>query len=135
MDSTRIFGLLLVGLSAVLVASHWQQWRQRNRRDDARFEAHAVRTLRRRTVASSLLALIGFALMAFDSVPQTPISITAYLLALVLMTCWILWLAALDFFAARRFQHERQLDELAEHLRRAERDVANPQSDAPAGRR
>jgi len=59
----------------------------------------------RRTVASSLVGIIA---------------ITAYLFSLVLMTCWILWLACLDLFAGRRFQADQQLDRIAEQLRQAE---------------
>ena len=129
MNSTYALGLLLVGLSAALLASHWHQWRRPRTEHDQRGFVHIARTLRRRTVASSLVGVIGLTLMAFETVPRTPVSITAYLLALVLMTCWILWLACLDFYAARRFHEEQQLDRIAEQLRRAKAESAD--SDAP----
>ena len=120
MDSTHSIGMFLVALSACLLAAHWQQWRDSDvggERSD-RLRRHIRDLLRRRTVASSLVGVVGVTLMAFDTVPQTPLSITSYLLALVLMTCWILWLACIDIFANRRFQHEQNLDQIASELRR-----------------
>ena len=118
MDSTYIMGLLLVGCSAVLLASHWQAGRRqpgrmanRDNDEDRRWPVYAARTLRRRCVASSLVGLVGFTFIAFEAVPRTPLSITAYLFSLVFMTCWILWLAFLDLLASRRFQADQQLDE------------------------
>ena len=121
MDSTYFIGLLLVGLSAVLLASHWQQWRSfdRSQGHNARWQVYTVRTMRRRTVASSLVGVVGFTLMAFETVPHTPLSISAYLFSLVLMTGWILWLACLDLLAGRRFHEEQQLDQIAHELRQA----------------
>lgn len=126
MNSTYLLGLLLVGLSAVLLATHWQQWREfrLGPQNDQRWQTHLLRTIRRRSVASSLVGVIGAALMAFDTVPRTPLSITAYLLALLLMTCWILWLACLDMLANRRFHQEQQLDQIASELRRAKLENA-----------
>jgi hypothetical protein len=134
MDSTYLVGLLLVGLSAVLLASHWQQWRESNRRRDnssrldPRWQAYAARTMLRRSVASSLVGLVGLILMAFESVPHTPISISAYLFSLVFMTCWILWLACLDLLAGRRFQADRQLEEIADQLRHQELEATSSES-------
>ncbi len=130
MNSTHALGLLLVGLSAVLLATHWQQWRdfQSNRTRKPRWQSHVVRTLRRRTVASSLMGVIGVTLLAFETVPRTPLSVTAYLFALVLMTCWILWLGCLDMVANRRYHDEEQLDQIAGELRRA--NVESDRSDS-----
>ena len=140
MDSTYIFGLLLVGLSAILLASHWQRghWqrgdRNRGRKsshrgdNNLRWQTYAARTSRRRAVASSLIGLVGFTLMAFETVPRTPLSITAYLFSLVLMTCWILWLACLDLLAGRRFQEDEQLDQIADKLRHGELETAQTDS-------
>ena len=121
MDSTYTISLLLVGLSAFFLATHWQQWRERDRRRDCerRWYDYFIRTMRRRTVASSLVGMVGFTLMAFETVPRTPLSITAYLFSLVLMTCWILWLACIDLLAGKRFHEEQQLDHIASELRRA----------------
>ena len=142
MDSTYLVGLLLVGLSAVLLASHWQQWRESNRRRDnnshlaprldprvePRWQAYAARTMLRRSVASSLVGLVGLTLMAFESVPRTPLSISAYLFSLVFMTCWILWLACLDLLAGRRFQADQQIEEIADQLRHQELETTSSES-------
>lgn len=124
MDSTYPIGLLLVALSAFLLATHWQQWRdsQRRRESELKWRKYFLRTTRRRGVASSLVGMVGILLLAFPTVPRTPLSITAYLLCLVLMTCWILWLALVDLWAARSFNAEQQLDQIAKQLREAERD-------------
>ncbi|MGI9430105.1 MAG: hypothetical protein ACR2NM_15705 [Bythopirellula sp.] len=130
MDSTYTLGLLLIGLSAFLLATHWQQWRESDAHPKLDRRAHdfLIRTVRRRAFASSLLGMVGVTLMAYETVPRTPRSITAYLLGLLLMTLWILWLACLDFMASRRFQEQRQLDQLAEKLRRAKREPSNTES-------
>ena len=130
MDSTYTLGLLLIGLSAFLLATHWQQWRDSiaHPEHDQRAHDFLVRTLRRRVFASSLLGMVGVTLMAYETVPRTPKSITAYLLCLVLMTLWILWLACLDFMAGRRFHEQRQLDQLAEKLRHAKREPTKTKS-------
>jgi len=126
-----MFGLLLIGLSAFLLAAHWQLWRESvpHGHEDQRARDYLVRTARRRTVASSLVGIIGMALMAYETVPRTPLSITAYLFSLVLLTCWTLWLACLDLFASRRFQADQQLDQIAEHLRQAELESSQSDSD------
>jgi hypothetical protein len=130
MDSTYTLGLLLIGLSAFLLATHWQQWRESDTypKRDQRALDYLIRTLRRRVFASSLMGMIGVTLMAYETVPRTPRSITAYLLGLLLMTLWILWLACLDFMAGRRFQEQRQLDQIAEKLRHAKRNPSNTES-------
>lgn len=130
MDSTYALGLLLVGLSAGLLATHWQQWRgaETTEDSDARWQSHFARMVRRRAVASSLVGVIGVTLMSFETVPRTPRSITAYLLALVLMTCWILWLACLDMLANRRFHDDQQLEEIARELRRTGWESREPES-------
>lgn len=143
MDSTHVIGLLLVGISAALLASHWQLWRDPQQRGgDNRRQLHAVRTLRRRTVASSLVGLIGVTLMAFETVPRTPLSITAYLFSLVLMTCWIFWLGCLDLWASRRFQEDCHLEQIADELRQLDQEKNDfdsaeltRQAPRPAGRR
>ena len=130
MDSTYTLGLLLIGLSAFLLAAHWQQWRESesHRKHDQRFRDYLIRTVRRRVFASSLLGVIGVTLMAYETVPRTPRSITAYLLCLVLMTFWILWLACVDYMAGRRYQEQQQLDQIAEKLRHAKRESSKTES-------
>lgn len=127
MDSANTFGLLLVGLSAFLLAAHWQQWRffdGSDQRSDPRQSDYTVRSLRRRCVASSLIGLIGVMLILFETVPHEPLPITAYLLSLVLMTSWIVWLAFLDLRAGRRFQQQQQLDEIATEIRQTQGNTA-----------
>ncbi len=120
-------GLVLVAISAALLISHWQQWQANRSRagSDADFRQFVHRQLRRRTVASSLAGIVGFALIAFEQVPRTPWSITAYLLSLVLAASWMLFLGLADLRATRKFHERQQLDKIAVHLRRAQ---ANPQA-------
>ena len=121
MDSTHAAGMLLVAISAGMLALHWFHWSDTEKFADRseRWQSYARHLVRRRTVASSLVGVVGVTLMAFETVPQTPLSITAYLLALVLMTCWILWLACRDMYASRKYHHEQNLDQIAQQLREA----------------
>ena len=121
MDSTHAIGFVLTGISAALLASHWQQTRADAARPKPgnRWREYARRRLLRRTVASSLVGIVGLALLAFDQVPRTPLSITCYLLALVLATCWIMWLGLMDLRATRTFQEGEELDRIAGEVRRA----------------
>ncbi len=136
MDSTHTLGLLLIGLSGCLLATHWQQWRdsQQRRHAEPKWCDYFLRTTRRRAVASSLVGVVGFTLLAFETVPRTPLSITAYLLSLVVMTSWILWLALVDLWAARSFHTEQQLDKIAKKLREAEREPTPAESPKTANR-
>lgn len=125
MHSTIIMGLVLIAISVVLLASHWRQWQTAQLRadGDGDFRLFLHQQLRRRTVASSLAGIVGLALVAFEQVPHTPWSITAYLFSLVLAASWMLFLGLADLRATRKFHDRRQLDKIAVELRRAR---ANP---------
>ena len=120
MHAADTMGLILVAISAVLFATLWQQWHdasgQTVRSDRQR--QFQQRRIRRRLVANLLVGLVGLALAAIDSVPRTPLSMTAYLLALVVAAAWIMWLGLIDWRASRWFRDEQQLDQLAAELHR-----------------
>lgn len=121
MDSTYTIGGLLVAISAILLAAHLQEWLGGvAERQTPLAKDYFLRRRRRRTVASSLIGVIGFLLVAFETVPRTPLSFTAYLLCLVLMTGWILWLAFVDIFAGRKYYDQAQIDQLAAQLKQAD---------------
>ena len=121
MQSTDTMGLILVAISAMLLAAHWQQWRHPELRlapSHQRRRFHQL-MIRRRLVANLLVGFVGFSLVAFDSVPRTPLSMTAFLLCLVIAAAWIMWLGLADWRASRRFQEQQQLDHLAIELQRS----------------
>lgn len=123
-------GLILVAISAMLLAVHWQQWHEAalaaGRKIDTRL--FLLRQLRRRLVASSLVGVVGLALIVRELVPRTPLSYVAYLLSLVFAAGWIMWLGLVDWRASRRFRAEQQLNHLANELQRA--DMGRESSDA-----
>lgn len=130
MDSTQTVGHSLIALSAVLLAWQWHQARSAGKAP--RLYGEFIRSARvRRGVASSLVGLVGVVFVLFESVPQNPLSVSAYLFSLVLITCWILWLACLDYRATRRYREELDLQLIAKELQQVER--ASP--DRPTGTR
>ena len=130
MDSTHAIGLILVGISAALLASHWQQWRDLRRTParNLRQRKFAQRQLRRRSLASSLVGLIGVALTVYRQVPPTSLGISVYLFGLILATCWILCLGMIDLLAMRQFQQREQIDHIAAELRRAKLGAGSQKS-------
>jgi hypothetical protein len=120
MTGTLVFGYVLIALSAVLLAQHWDQWRVWASRAGRPAEREYVRRqLQRRSVASGLIGVVGAAMTLVDRVPRNPLSMTAYLLALLLGGAVILAIALADLRAARLRREAEQLDLLAEELRRA----------------
>lgn len=128
MDSSQTVGLMLVGLSAALLASHWQQRGPRSERLPVSRQRYLFlrRQLRRRTVASSLVGLVGLAMVAFDRVSHTPLSITVYLVGLLVAACCILGLGIIDILATKRFRQREQFEQLAEELQRAHARLPPP---------
>jgi peptidoglycan/LPS O-acetylase OafA/YrhL len=115
MTATHYFGYFLIGTSAVLLAQHWQAWRDRAA-ISAGERAYLRRQLQRRIVASALIGVVGAAMTLVDRVPRTPWALSCYLLALVLAGGVILIIALVDFAAARRHRERRQWEQLAQAL-------------------
>jgi hypothetical protein len=104
MISTCIVSLFLIGLSGVLLDSHRRSWRAAQYADsvspsDLRF---ARSQYRRRTQASSTIGVLGAVLGVYPLVPQAPLPITLYLIAITLACLAIMMLAALDVWATRQ---------------------------------
>ena len=120
MHGALIFGYALVALSAVLLALHWQHGRElATKRLAPRDRAFARAQLQRRAVASSLIGVVGAAMTLIERVPRNPLSMTAYLFALVLGGAVILAIALVDLRASRRRREVEHLDLVAEELRKA----------------
>jgi hypothetical protein len=120
MTGTHYFGYLLITLSAVLLAQHWQERRRLLVGVIPPCDREYVRRqLGRRSVASGLMGVVGAAMTLVDRVPRTPLGLSAYLFALVLGGAGILAIAMADLRAARHHRDREQLDMLAEELRKA----------------
>ena len=125
-------GYLLIAISAALFAALlFQAGDERSSTASPQLRRFRTRKLWRRTVANTLLAIVGIALILFEQVPQTPLAITAYLLFLVLATVWIMALGCADWNASRRFHYDQELDDLATNFRRAKVTQDQVESDAP----
>ena len=101
MLATNIFALLLLGLSGLLINSHW---RARQRVEFASgLEDHARQFANsqyyRRMTASGLIGLLGAAIAIRPLVPIRPLPITIYLFILLLACALIVFLAVFDAFA------------------------------------
>ncbi len=120
MSGTHYFGFLLIMLSAALLAQHWHQRRDllvrpRALRDQAYFRLQ----LQRRSVASALIGVIGAAMTLVDRVPRKPLSLTLYLVGLLLGGAVILAIALADIRAARRRTESEHLELVAAELKKA----------------
>ena len=120
--ASSLVGFLLVSLSAVLLAFHWQHWRrqpsQSNKTTQNEFTS---RQLMRRSFASSLLGVLGVALAIFEVLPHEPRLILAYLLMLLLITGWILCLGVIDYFSTQRFYlSDEMIDRIAQETQKSE---------------
>jgi uncharacterized membrane protein YedE/YeeE len=117
------FGYALIAVSAVLLAFHWQHWRdwahsrERRRREAIRLQ------LQRRIVASALIGVVGAAMTLIDRVPRNAVAMSAYLFALVLGGAVILSIALADLRATRRRHDAEQIELLAEELRKTQPDA------------
>jgi hypothetical protein len=127
MAGAHYFGYVLIALSAVFLALHWQQWRDWRLRGGDKRREFIRRQLQRRVVASALIGVVGAAMVFVDRVPRNPAAMTAYLFALVLAGGVIFSIALADMRATRRLRHEEQLDLLAEELRKATAKAASEQ--------
>lgn len=122
MTGAVYFGYVLVAASAVLLASHWQQWREAKSlatRDPRRVAFLRVQ-IQRRMVASALIGVVGAAMTLVERVPRDPTSMTAYLFALVLGGVVILMIALVDMRATRQYRDREQMELLVAELRKVE---------------
>ena len=129
MSSAHLGGYALVALSAVLLACHWQRRRDLAASPAAGSNREAQLQLRRRSVASALIGVVGAAMTLDQRVPLTPLAMTAYLLDLVLGAVVILAIAVADWRAVVRQREREQLDRLAQELKRA--GVVEPKPPKP----
>jgi len=131
MTGAVYFGFALVAASAVLLASHWQQWRDlaSDAASDRRRAIFLRLQIQRRAVASGLIGVVGAAMTMIDSVPPDATAMTAYLFALVLGGVVILMIALADMRATRRFRDVEQLELLVSELRKVDQPVGTPHSE------
>lgn len=120
MDSSEWVGMLLVGFSAVLLAVQWQESTDRDSQPDWFRRSQA----RRRTLASTLIGLLGLAIIARSGVPATPWPMTFYLFGLTIGALWVLGLGLMDMIASRRLRDDQAMQRLAEELARAEPNLS-----------
>ena len=121
MAGTEIFGYLLVALSGVLLAQHWMHWRDLARRPAPPADReYTRRQLQRRSVASGLIGVIGAAMTLVERVPRNPLSMSAYLFALLLGGAVILAIALADMRCSRRRQEREHFELVANEVRKAE---------------
>ena len=124
MTIPELFGYLLVGLSAILFALHWSQWRDWvHAAANSRRREFVRRQLQRRMVASALIGVVGAAITMVNQLPPDPRALTAYLLALLLAVCVIFAIGLADLRAFRQLQHEEQIELLADELRKVAADL------------
>ncbi len=98
-------------LSAALIHAHRREWRvepQRSSADRPPAQQAWVR-FRRRVQASGMIGVLGVLISCFPLVPTTYLAVTIYLLALMLLVCWLMLLAIGDAIATRT--HYRRLRE------------------------
>lgn len=121
MAATYYFGYALIALSAVFLAQHWQEWRRviaNSTATDAERAFHRLQ-LQRRTVASTLIGVVGAAISLADRVPPTPRMVTAYLFGLVIGVSLIFLFGLADLRATRRRREHEALELVARKLREA----------------
>ena len=135
MSDIHTFGFVLTALSAVLLAWHWYEWRdlvafrpQAENADDMLFRSRRVR---RRTQASALIGLVGFAMVVADRIPKNAVALSAYLFGLLIVTCMILWLGIRDMIATGSYRSRKEIERVAAELRSqiADQSIAGKKSD------
>ncbi|MBX3432346.1 MAG: hypothetical protein KF847_03250 [Pirellulales bacterium] len=125
-------GGVVVALAAVLLATHYRSWQELRRAAAEGGPAGTpsqLRVLRRRTCASSLMALIGTAIMLNGVVPVHPGAVTAYLFGLLAAVVALAVLGVVDYRDLRNRHHRDALaalrQELAEPLPRRQNTLAD----------
>lgn len=119
MGGALYFGYGLIAVSAVFLAQHWHQGRDWRTMPAGRRREFMRRQLQRRLVASTLIGVVGAAMILVDHVPRTPFALTTYLCALLLAGSVIFLIALADLRASRRLREDEHLELLAAELRKA----------------
>ncbi len=120
MDSAQTFGLLLIAVSAVLLAVQWHADGSDPVATARRLNPFRISQLKRRTLASSMIGVLGLALAMASEVPRTPWAISCYLAGVASGACLILCLGIADVIATTRQRHRETLERLARELRNAQ---------------
>lgn len=130
MTGAQSFGYVLIAVSGVLLALHWQHWRDAVSRALGPADREFTRRLlQRRSVASALIGVVGAAITLVDRVPHNPLSMTAYLFGLLLAGAVILAIALADLRGLRRRRDVEHLELIAHEMRKAgvmKRGAARP---------
>jgi hypothetical protein len=116
-----LFGYALIATSAVLLASHWNAWREASSLPQSQHVRLAFLRLQlqRRSVASALIGVVGAAITLVDRVPVNPVAMTMYLFGLLSGGVVILLIALADSRATRRHRDREHLDLVVNELRKA----------------
>jgi hypothetical protein len=116
-----LFGYALIATSAVLLASHWNAWREARDLPEGQRARRAFLRLQvqRRSVASALIGVVGAAITLVDRVPVNPVAMTTYLFGLLSGGVVILLIALADSRATRRHRDREHLDLVVSELRKA----------------
>ena len=109
-----LFGLSLVVISAVLLWWHtnnWQVAKSRIEKDSERL--YTWRQFRRRVQASSMLGVVGIAVVLGQYIPISPTALI-YWFIVVLVVLWIILLALADLVSTRLYLEEIRRDTIVE---------------------
>jgi len=131
------FGTMLVGVAAMLL------WHQRRWESSSLHDPDAARTLRRhhrrRRLSCWLIAGVGAAIVAGSQL-HTPLSLTLFWTAILLLTVTLAGLGIADFWSTREHvralhqQHRREAERMRDELKadferyRAARNPEQPQT-------
>lgn len=131
-----LFGSSLIALALSLLFLHWRNQRadkQGEHGDEQREYSQAQ--YHRRMRVGLLLAVVGLAIIA-GAYMTHPLLSAAYWLCVVLLVCWIGWLAVVDLAGSRsqlqklREQHAAEYDALRTELARHKAaKAARPRND------
>jgi hypothetical protein len=121
--------LFLIGLSGLLLDSHWRKWRAAQQDEttspsDLRF---ARSQFRRRVQSSGTIGVLGAVLAVYPLVPHAPLPITLYLMAITLACGAIILLAGLDVWATRQNFLRLRSEQLAAQVKLA-REIRGEQT-------
>ncbi|MEM9351417.1 MAG: hypothetical protein AAGA92_00225 [Planctomycetota bacterium] len=120
MESAQPFGLILIAVSAALLAVQWHADGADPWATVRKLNPFRISQLKRRTLASSMIGLLGFALAMAGEVPRTPWAISCYLAGLASGACLILCLGIADVVSTTRARNRETLDRLARELQNAQ---------------
>ena len=100
------FGLLLIGLSALLTWTTERSWREDNGRDLGEADRSYFNCRRRRRLQTNLIiSIVGFAMLGGLWIVD-PLWFGIYWFCVVLLVFWIIALAGVDFLATRAYYRQ-----------------------------